>query len=544
MSEEHSQVGFTVISEEVNLWGNVEWKVQVEANEDFTHFRITYRNKTIQREITDDASNLFELAQSIRKFANSHDITIFDRRIASFLYDILSAMGAPYTQKQILEQIKKEIVLSTKEQKLKELEKYVSERFRFGRLVHLSGSVRWKIQIGVENGLQDPMHVVFYDNELQSKEEFDVSNINELVHLVKQKIKDLNIPIFDRRLAQWISNYFELELDISLSFSEALKIIKQKIDLSQLPELGIRDEKMTIPLDKNKAKDMLPKLEDDVAIRLKSLKIKQIDDENQLLEILNTILEAHKDEENTIVKREVKATTRSGKIPDLKPEQLPTMPAQDPNKRILDSEFENTLDEELLNVELSDILPYDLKIDEIEFNMTMEMEKTLLDDGLKITWKIPELKPQQKVEIKYIASRRVNRSIVLHAKDEVFVINTNFLITIKDPPILHLYDARADFVGVEDQIFEHVLVTDFIPQEFDVSQASIEPSDFECNIKKVENGLEYRWQRSILQQGDVLQWRYDLIPKPFITLHQGKIPLSPSIGEINTEDQLLYALVY
>lgn len=542
--EEQAQDGFSLISEEANLWGNVEWKVQLECNDDFNRFKITYRNKTIQKEIVEEAKDLFELAQSIRTFATSHDITIFDRRIASFLYDLLSSMGAHLTQEQILQQIKEKPKLSDKELKIKELEKYVSERFRFGKLVHLSGSVRWKIQIGVEKGLQDPMHVIFHDNELQQQEEHDVGNINELVHLIKQKVEALSIPIFDRRLAQWIANYFEVELNIPLSFSEALKIIKHKVDLSQLPALSMKEEETTIPLDKNKARDMLPDLESDVAIRLKTLKIKQIDDEEQLLNVLNTILDAHKDEENTIVKREIRATTRSGKIPDLKPQQLPTKPAENPNKRILDSTFENSLDEELLDVELSDILPYDLKVDNMEVNIPLEMEKSLLDEGLKITWKIPELKPRQRVEIKYITSRRVNRSIVLHARDEVFVINTNFPIKIKEPPILHLYGAKADFVGVKDQMFEHVLVTDFIPQELDVEQVHVQPNDFDSEILKIENGLEYRWKRATLQHGDVLQWQYDLIPKPFIMLHRGTIPLSPDYDEKTIGHQLLYALVY
>ncbi len=542
--EKTSQESLPLISKEVNLWGNAEWKVQIESDAEFSRFRIRYSNKTIQKEITEDAKNLFELAQSIRKFANSHDITIFDRRIASFLYDLLATLGARFSQDHILKQIKEPPILSDKERKLKELEKYVSERFKLGRLVHLSGSVRWKIQIGMEKGLQDPMRVIFQDEELQRKEEFEVKNLNELVQLIKQKIEDLNIPIYDRRLAQWISNYFEIELNVPLRFSEALKIIKQKIDLSQLPELGIKEETTTIPIDKDKAKDMLPSIESDVGIRLKSLKIKHMEDEEQLLTILTTILDAHKDEENTIVTRQISATTRTGKPLELKPRQLPTQPAEDPNHRTLTATFENTFNEELFDVELSDILPYDLKVDHVELNVPVEMEKHLLDEGLKITWKIPELKPKQAVEIKYITSRRINRSIVLHAKDEVFVINTNFSIHIKDPPILHLYGADTDFIGIEDQIFEHVLITDFIPQEFDVNRVEVNPSDFEREILKIENGLEYRWKKATLQQGDVLQWKYDLVPKPFITLHQGKIPLVTTIEKTDDVHQLLYALLY
>ncbi|MFW9997260.1 MAG: hypothetical protein ACFFD4_34775, partial [Candidatus Odinarchaeota archaeon] len=159
--------GFTITTEVVQLWGNFEWTVQLFTERYLEKFRIVLKNTSLDTEITKDVAGLYELASIIRKFAVDHGITIFDRRIASFLHELLSRTGlVDISLEDILDKIKSPPMKETVpvyEVRRKTREKTRSERYRFGDLVPFGGLLRWKVRIGVEKDIYSPIRLEFHD---------------------------------------------------------------------------------------------------------------------------------------------------------------------------------------------------------------------------------------------------------------------------------------------------------------------------------------------------------------------------------------------
>lgn len=498
-------MSFSNVSPFINLWGNLDWQVKINCTEDLDDFLLEFVYSSSE-EITEyKAKNLKEIANIIKKFAEEKEITFFDRRVASFLYSILMKANIKISEEEILEKIKTV-------KKVQIVEAQIDSSYEYGHNVPFAGLLRLKIKIGKKGALTDPFKLIYFDTATHTTESIDSENIYQLVGELKTKLESYQVHILDRRLARWLSDYCEIELRLQLSFNEALDIVQGKKTLNidesykveETPRISQEDTLNLIPIN------------DEVQHRIKSINL-ALDDNNRLLETLNHLLNSNKDEENINVERNI-GFTINGEQKSIEPIKLESKAGNKPIKRELTSSFNNTFDSVLSNVTLTDIIPYDLKIDDIEISDEVESIKELVEAGLKLTYTINELQPESSIDIKYVFSRRINRSILLQKGNLVDVINTNFPVTQFKEPLLNQYEGKVEFISII-QTYDNILISDFIPDEFNITDTVVNLPLNKDSVD-IENGIELKWNKENIREGEIIEHDYFLEPKPYLTMYR------------------------
>ncbi|MHA1167480.1 MAG: hypothetical protein ACTSRU_06640 [Candidatus Hodarchaeales archaeon] len=516
----------------VNFYGNIEWKMQLFASKDLKRLQIILHNHYIDKTITEDFDSLYKLADFIRNFAVDHGITVFDRRIASQIFDSLSRAGLKITVENILEQIKKESKVEAQELEIASIEREKIAHFKFGRMISFGGLFRWKVKIGITEGIENPMLIIFQDVSTREKEEIHAGDIHGIIKVLKDKSQILNTLLLDRRLACWISDYFIQQLGIKLSFQDALFMIKE----GKIKEIGIEKRTVEDLLAPEIAKELLPAQEEEVFARVTSVKIKQTPN---IVETLEKIMDTHKQEEITAVSRKIIYPPSSGVVTPEKVEIIPTAPGTLPGNRYLETTLNNNTGGSMVNVEITDVLPFDLKLEQAAVNVPVSMEKSSSSRGTVVKWIIDEIKEDQIISIRYFTKQLINRTIILQKEKEVTIIKTRFSIAPCASQALHKFTARTELSGLKEREYDTLLVTDFIPREFKVKKTRISPEGLKPTYYPRENGVEVSWKKYDITASDHYAWEYDLLPEPFVTLSRGTIK-----SQEDSKDNLVYALLY
>jgi hypothetical protein len=145
-------------------------------------------------------------------------------------------------------------------------------------------------------------------------------------------------------------------------------------------------------------------------------------------------------------------------------------------------------------VQVNNVIPYHYKVtgfDTIGFE-GIEPTKKLLDDGLQLTWIVPEIKPKQETKIEVNLERRISRTILMNIASDVNIINTYFNIE----PFKDRFSATNSFTNSQVNLIDNLIIEDEIPTTFNLLEVKPSEEDYTMNMEK--HGFE-----------QLLKWQYD-----------------------------------
>ncbi|NHJ85666.1 MAG: hypothetical protein FK734_09405, partial [Asgard group archaeon] len=206
-----------------------------------------------------------------------------------------------------------------------------------------------------------------------------------------------NLPINDRRMSVWFASYLT-NLGIKLDEEQAYQIIKLASQaLEKISRVNIEGVESTD----------LVSIETDVLANTIELKTDRLLSEDQLYEILEK-------NQSPVTNKVVRKITykNSGGVEHKDSIKLDIHPGDKILEHKLVASFKNETEHELTHIVLSDIIPYVYRIISIDCKGS-KYSKSLLDDGLKITWKIDKLASGEETKVFYTFEKRIARTILI-----------------------------------------------------------------------------------------------------------------------------------
>jgi len=184
------------------------------------------------------------------------------------------------------------------------------------------------------------------------------------------------------------------------------------------------------------------------------------------------------------------------------------------------TEIINEYEEDLVDIEIIDTIPYQWQIVDIQTEFDLG-EKKRTTEGMMFTWKAEKLVPGKKASVEYILRKRVERSIIIRKENHVTVLNL-FSSVHKD------LKAHLDFVNTSGQIFHEILIEDVIPPELIVLDVKSPQKIRPVTIPTHDSTL-FRWIFSNLPPGDNFAVDYDFKEKPLTRIYHNEIETDEGI---------------
>ena len=169
------------------------------------------------------------------------------------------------------------------------------------------------------------------------------------------------------------------------------------------------------------------------------------------------------------------------------------------------TEITNEYEEDLLDIEIVDRIPYRWEI--IDYQTDFELDdRKRTKEGTVFTWKADRIVSGKKGVIEYILRKRVERSIILRKERQVVVLNLYHSLHQN-------LEANMNFVNTTGENIQEVLIEDVIPPELVVNQAESPQKIRSVRIPTHDSTL-FRWIFSNLPPGDSFSVNYVFKEKP------------------------------
>ncbi len=174
----------------------------------------------------------------------------------------------------------------------------------------------------------------------------------------------------------------------------------------------------------------------------------------------------------------------------------------------LTNRFEDIIEEATIR----DIIPYNYDIINLELNgeaLEDFPDSTLKKEGIELKWEIKDLKPKERIEIKYGLHPRVSRTIIFLLHDQIKIIK--YHSAMKKVPQDGLYEATLPFTNGFDIKLDGVIIEDIIPNSY--LHFIEEPKNLlPVKFAGFEFGELFRWDIGIMSD-ETLNFTYKLIDK-------------------------------
>jgi len=371
----------------------------------------------------------------------------------------------------------------------------------------LMGSITFGIIMEILEIIEDLtkifVKIEFFRNN-RKVNEIIVSNLDALVEQIAYFWEEkAQMAVYPRKMAVWLSDYLE-ELGYP-NFTYQIvhdlithRVIKQEEEEKLLELIEVRDP--------------------DVKSRMRTIEM-ELPDTNRskfLADQIDNFLE----EVPTSIKTSIYYFDQKGKMSTIETENDIVKSKED--AKILNSTtlFENPFDVAIKDVSINNIIPYGYKVQ--NYNTIgfegIKPTKKLLDDGLQLTWLIPEVKPKQETSIELNLERRISRTILMNIKEDIKIINTYFNIL----PYKNIFYANDGFVNIHEDI-DNLIFEDEIPSTFNLIEAKPLEDEYYLNMEK--DGFEQliKWQYVSLIVGKKIRHAYNLIDRKIILLNKVRV---------------------
>ena len=124
----------------------------------------------------------------------------------------------------------------------------------------------------------------------------------------------------------------------------------------------------------------------------------------------------------------------------------------------------NPFDDVIEEAVLTDLIPYNFEITNIELNGEPVKElpdKSLSENGIELNWQFNNIPPKENIEINYDLRRRVSRTIIFILNGQLKIIKTHSKLSMLE--LEGLYEAKLPFTNSYGGQIEGVIVEDIIP---------------------------------------------------------------------------------
>ncbi len=363
--------------------------------------------------------------------------------------------------------------------------------------------------------------------------------------IIEDKIRDLEAQIEENRKSNNLENIIILsntiiELsdsierdDIKKQYQELIEKIKKELEqkrkkeqtedikhkkISELQKIinerVQKKEKEQEELFNNakKFEDMI-QLEENVMLIIEEYSVDEIigdisDDINQIIEKLNILLNEHRVEIKENIKSESVLISASGEIIELD-DEIKVEKVEEEEETIFNvtSGFENPFDDMIEEAIITDLIPYNFAINNVEFNgeEVKELNNTLLlKDGLEVKWQLKNINKNERVDIKYDLRKRISRTILFLLEDQVKIFKTHSKIKESIPKVEGLYDAKMPFKNSYDKALNGLVIEDIIPLYY---------------VHTIREPTVYLPQENETNQGSMVKWNIGKLEPTKIKYH-------------------------
>lgn len=283
------------------------------------------------------------------------------------------------------------------------------------------------------------------DNQERSHFQAAISNCGRLIELAKSIQKN----------------------DIVEEYTNVLEQVKKEFDEQKASE---SKEKEQILSNVNELKEIIT-IEDDTLPLLEEFSVGDLigdlsDDITGMLDQVGSLLEAHRVEVKKEITNKALLTSASGEVMELEKniEVAESGSAEDKLACNVESGLINPFDDAIEEAILTDLIPYNFEIINVELNGQKVEElpdKSLSKEGMEITWQIQNVPPKEKVEIKYDLRRRISRTLIFILEGQVKIVKTHSNLSASE--LEGLYDAKMPLTNNYGSVLDGVVVEDIIP---------------------------------------------------------------------------------
>ena len=131
------------------------------------------------------------------------------------------------------------------------------------------------------------------------------------------------------------------------------------------------------------------------------------------------------------------------------------------------SPLRNQFEEDIKNVIVTDLIPYNFEISEIQLNgepINYSPDRLFTKNGLELKHRIGTLAPNEDIDISYKLRQRVSRTIIFEFKDQLKIIKSHSNIN----KLQHdgLYEVKLPFENLSGSEIDGVFIEDIIPGNF------------------------------------------------------------------------------
>ncbi|TFG05827.1 MAG: hypothetical protein EU539_08880 [Promethearchaeota archaeon] len=255
--------------------------------------------------------------------------------------------------------------------------------------------------------------------------------------------------------------------ELVLTYTEIFDDLKNKLDALEAKSHEERD-KLIAQADELKK---VVKIEDDVLPLMEDFSIEDLidnlsDDLDEVLEQIGELLETHRVEIKHEISNKTILKSTSGEALELEKEVQIERLEEEEDVTIygvqsgLTNPFEDAIEEAIL----TDLIPYNYEITEIQLNGENPKElpdKSLTKNGIEYEWSIQNIPPKGEVNIDYNLRRRISRTVILMLKDQLKIIKNHSNLNSLD--LEGLYEARLPFTNSFGDTIHGVVIEDIIP---------------------------------------------------------------------------------
>jgi hypothetical protein len=360
------------------------------------------------------------------------------------------------------------------------------------------------------------------DLEEQIEENRKANNLQEVI-VISNKIIELSDSIERDDIKvkyQQLIEKIKKELEEKKKKEEAEAIKREKIsELQKIIEERTQEKEKQQQELLNKAKkfeDMIER-EENVMPIIEEYSVDELigdisDDVNQIIEQINTLLDDHRVEIKENIKSESMLISASGEIIELDDEiKVEKIEEEEQTTFNVKSGFDNPFDDMIEEAIITDLIPYNFEINNVEFNgeEVKELNNTLLlEDGLEVKWELKNINPKETVEIKYDLRKRISRTILFLLEDQVKIFKTHSKIKESKPKVEGLYDAKMPFNNSYDKALNGLVIEDIIPLYY--FHTIREPTVYLPQENETNQGSLVKWNIGILEPTKI-KYHYKLL---------------------------------
>lgn len=341
----------------------------------------------------------------------------------------------------------------------------------------------------------------------------DKEFIDALKELWKTSVKRGSIQ--DARLARWVEEYFN-EKNIQATYENILKSIKGEAVNTEVEQVTHDLIHTALSSEKKLEKEetiALAAASDDIIPTGIIIQIEGEYDADTITDsLLPTLLEKHKPAREKQISSSSSFFDENGKRREIETKLNISENVTAGNSKV-QSGLANTFGFAIRDVEIEDIIPYSYIVDDVGVigGNAEKIGEEITDAGLKVSWKIPTLKPDEEVEIDYYLGSRLMRTIVMQSKATVNVINTYEPIQKADNRLF----ATPLFVNNKNEVLLKVKVMDQIPREMKIRGSSPNLNEALDQLSSPDS-TEIYWEYTDIPPKEKHQIHYDLEMQPYL----------------------------